>query len=61
MVGGHQQLNGHEFEQALGDSEGQGSLVSWTACCGPWGHKALGMTEGLNDSNNNLNLTNVHI
>ena len=48
MVGGHQQLNGHEFEQALGDSEGQGSLVSWTACCGPWGHKALGMTEGLN-------------
>ena len=28
----HHQLNGHEFEQTLGDSEGQGSLV----CCGPW-------------------------
>ena len=27
MVGWHRQLNGHEFEQAQGDSEGQGSLV----------------------------------
>ena len=33
MVGWHHQLNEHEFEQALGDSEGQGSL----ACCSPWG------------------------
>ena len=33
MVGWHHQLNGHEFEQALGDGEGQGSLVC------PWGHK----------------------
>ena len=32
MVGWHHQLNGHEFEQTLGDSEGQGSL----ACCSPW-------------------------
>ena len=31
MVGWHHQLNGHEFEQAPGDSEGQGSL----ACCSP--------------------------
>ena len=31
MVGWHHQLNGHEYEQALGDSEGQGSL----ACCRP--------------------------
>ena len=31
----HHQLNGHEFEQIWGDSEGQGSLV----CCSPWGHK----------------------
>ena len=31
MVGWHHQLNGHEFEQTLGDSEGQGSLV----CCSP--------------------------
>ena len=35
MVGWHHQINGHEFEQAPGDGEGQGSLV----CCGPWGHK----------------------
>ena len=33
MVGGHHWLNGHEFEQTLGDNEGQGSLV----CCSPWG------------------------
>ena len=32
MVGWHHQLNGYEFEQALGDGEGQGSL----ACCSPW-------------------------
>ena len=38
MAGRHHRLNGHEFEQTLGDSEGQGSLV----CCGPWGHKAIG-------------------
>ena len=36
MVGWHHQLNGHEFEQALGDGEGQGSL----ACYYPWGHKS---------------------
>ena len=35
MVGWHHRLNGHEFEQALRDSEGQGSLV----CCCPWGRK----------------------
>ena len=35
MVGWHQRLNGHEFEQAPGDGEGQGSL----ACCSPWGHR----------------------
>ena len=32
MVGWHHRLNGHEFEQALGDGEGQGRLV----CCSPW-------------------------
>ena len=31
MVGGHHRLDGHEFGQTLGDSEGQGSL----ACCNP--------------------------
>ena len=41
MARQHHQLNGHEFEQALGDGEGQGSLV----CNSPWGHKELDMTE----------------
>ena len=35
MVGWHHQLNGHEFEQTVGDGEGQGGL----ACCSPWGRK----------------------
>ena len=35
MIGWHHQLNGRELEQALEDSEGQGSLV----CCSPWSHK----------------------
>ena len=39
MVGWHHRLNGHEFEQAPGEGEGQGSL----ACCNPWGHKELGV------------------
>ena len=30
MVGWHHQLNGHEFEQTLGDREGQGSLACWS-------------------------------
>ena len=46
MVRWHHRLNGHEFEQALGDDEGQGSL----ACCCPWGHKEVDMTEQLNNS-----------
>ena len=40
MVGWHHQLNGHEFEQTLVDSKGQGSL----ACCSLWGCKELDMT-----------------
>ena len=43
IVGWHYQLNGCEFEQALGDGEGQGGL----ACCSPWGHKKLDMPEQL--------------
>ena len=46
IVGWHYQLNGHEFEQTPGDTEGQRSLV----CCGSWGHKELGMTEQLNNN-----------
>ena len=50
MVGWHLQLNGHEFEQTLGDSEGQGSLV----CCSPWSHEESDTTEPLNDSYNQV-------
>ena len=41
MVISHHRLNGHESEQTLGDSEGQGSLV----CCRLWGCKKLDMSE----------------
>ena len=43
MVGWHHRFNGHEFEQTLGDSEGQGGLM----CCSPWGLKELDTTEQL--------------
>ena len=48
MVGWHHRLSGYEFEQTLGDSEGQGSLVY----CSPWGHKESDMTEGLENNKN---------
>ena len=41
MVIWNHQLNGHEFEQTLGDGEGQGSPL----CCIPWGLKELDTTE----------------
>ena len=41
MGGWHHRLDGHEFEQALGVDDGQGSLV----CCGPRGHEESDMTE----------------
>ena len=44
MVGWHHRLNGHEFEQAPGVDDGQGSL----ACCSSWGHKESDTTEGVN-------------
>ena len=43
MVGWHHWLNGHEFEQAPGVGDGQGSLV----CCSPWRHKESDMIEWL--------------
>ena len=46
MVGWHHRLNEHEFEQALRDSEGQGSLV----CCNPWGCKESDVTYWLNNN-----------
>ena len=44
MDGWHHQLNGHEFEQALGVDDGQESLV----CCGSWGCKESDTTEQMN-------------
>ena len=46
MVEWHHWLNGLEFEQTLGDGEGQGSLV----CCSPWGYKESDTTEWLNNN-----------
>ena len=46
MVGWHHQLNGHEFERALGAGDGQGGL----ACCSPWGHR---VRHDLVTNNNN--------
>ena len=46
MVGWHHQLNGHEFEQTPGGSEGQGSL----ACCSPCSLKELDPTQGLKNT-----------
>ena len=43
-VGWHHRLDGHEFQQAPGVGDGQGSLL----CCSPWGHKKLDTTEQLN-------------
>ena len=46
MVGWHHWLNGHEFEQAPGVGDGQGSLP----CCSSWGGKESDMTEQLNNN-----------
>ena len=49
------QLNGHEFEQTLGDNKGQGSLP----CCSPWSNKD--MTERLNNNDNGLSEQNLFV
>ena len=49
MVGWHHRLNGLEFHQTLGDSEGPGSLE----CCRPWGRKESDMTQ-LRTATNNI-------
>ena len=46
MVQWHHQLDGHEFEQALGVGDGQGGLE----CCSQWGHKGSDTTEQLNNN-----------
>ena len=48
MVGWHHRLNGHEFELAPGDPDGQGGL----ACCSSWGRKESDRTKQLNNDNN---------
>ena len=48
MVRCHHWLNGHDFEQALGEGEGLGSLM----CYSPWTRKELDTTEQLNSNNN---------
>ena len=47
MVGWHHQLNGREFEQALGVGDRQGSLACWS----PWGRKESDMVERVNNNN----------
>ena len=49
MAGWHHRFDGHEFEQALRDTEGQRRL----ACCSSWGCKELDTTERLNNRNQN--------
>ena len=49
-IGWHHWLDGHEFEQAPGVGDGQGSLM----CCSPWGHKELYTTEWLHWTEKNL-------
>ena len=56
MVGWHHQHNRHEYEQALGDSEGQRSL----ACHSPWGHKELD-TNLVTENNSVLNFPEIRI
>ena len=53
IIGWHHWLNGHEFEQAPGDSEGQGRLI----CCSPWGRRELETSEQLNNNNARFGLT----
>ena len=48
MAGWHHRLDGHEFEQALGVGDGQGSL----ACCSLWGLKESDTTYQLNNGSN---------
>ena len=52
MVGWHHWLNGHEFEQAVGDGKGQGRL----ACCSPWGSQRV--RHDLATENNTCSLRN---
>ena len=56
IVGWHYRLNGHEFEQTLGDGKGHGSL----ACCSPWACKESDTTEQLNNSYSSVHFYQNH-
>ena len=56
MVGWHHRLNGHEFEQAPGVGDGQGSL----GCCSPWGRKEFDTTYSLNNMEKEFGLWNLN-
>ena len=55
MVGWHHRLDGHEFEQALGVGDGQGSL----ACCSPWDYKESDTTKQLNWTEQIINVPSI--
>ena len=57
LIGWHHRVNGHEFEQAPRDGEGQGSL----ACCSPRGRNELDTTEQLNNDNSALPLASFEV
>ena len=52
MARWHHRLNGHQFEQTLGDGQGAGSLV----CCSPCSRKELDIIELLNNNSNKVTL-----
>ena len=52
MAGWHHWFNGHEFEQARGVDDGEGSL----ACCSPWSCKESDVTEQLNSTDDKVNI-----
>ena len=56
MVGWHHRLNGHEFEQAPGASEGQARLAG----CSPWGRRESDTIEQLNNSNRYSNILSLY-
>ena len=57
MLRQHHQLDGHAFEQTLGESVGQGSF----ACYSPWGCKESDLTQQLNNNSNGLRSPNIQV
>ena len=55
MAGCYRKLNVHEFEQTLGDNEGQEELACWR----PWDREQLDTTERLNNNTTKVNITHL--